>query len=404
MKRIVLNNGLKIIYERSFGSLTSFCIGFEAGANMEQGYSLGIAHALEHMVFKETINRNEKQINEEIDNIFGFSNAMTNFPYSIYYGTCKNNDFEIALEIYQDILLNPILSEEGFHEERKVILQELLEWGEDLDQHCEDNILYNSFNTKRIKNLIIGTEKSLKDMQISEIKRFYNEYYNPENCVISVVSPQDFQEVTALVKKHFESWHRKDDNIVGKNEIIQDSINSGIYMEDKEGFNGAKVKYIFDISGLNEEEIYALHIFNEYFGSGVSSVLYEEIRTLRSMAYEVYSEVKAEKGIGFFSIFISTSKEYYESVLKVVDDIIKNHINDNVNFNIEKSKKRFSLKKALEVERTIVLANRMATYEIMYGNSNRLFKEINGDYYIEEKFIKDVLKKVFNKGAVQVIK
>lgn len=404
MKKIVLNNGVKLIYEKSFGSLTSLCIGFEAGANMEQGYSLGVAHALEHMVFKKTINRNEKQINDVIDNIFGFSNAMTNFPYSIYYGTCKNDDFEKALEIYQDILRNPLLSEEGFQEERMVILQELSEWGEDLDQLCEDNLLYNSFNRKRIKNLIIGTEKSLKDMDISEIKRFYNEYYNPENCVISVVSSQDWQEVITLVKKYFNDWELKRDNIIRKNEIVREGINSGLYIEDKEGFNGVKVKYIFDISCLNEEEIYALHIFNEYFGSGVSSILYEEIRTLRSMAYEVYSEVKAEKGIELFSIFASTSKEHYEEVLKVVDDIIKEHINNDINFNIEKSKKRFSLKKALEVERTIVLANRMATYEIMYGNSNRLFKEIKGDYYIQKELIKNVLKKIFNNGAVQVIK
>lgn len=404
MKKITLSNGLKLIYEQSLGSLTSFCIGLEAGANSEEGYSLGIAHALEHMVFKGTLNRDEKQINDEIDNIFGFSNAMTNYPYCIYYGTCKNDDFERGLEIYSDILLNPLLSEEGFLEERKVILQELSEWGEDLDQHCEDKLLYNSFNKKRIKNLIIGTEKTLEDMHLCQLQNFYNEYYKPENCVISIVSSQGFQEVVEIVKKYFNPWQSKGKSIIHIPEIIRDPINPGIYEEDKEGFNGVKIKYIFDISNLREEEVYALKVFNEYFGSGVSSTLYEEIRTIRSMAYEVYSEVKAEKGIELFSIFISTSKGYYEKVLKVVEDIIDYHTEADFIINLEKSKKRFSLKKALEVERTIVLANRMATYEIMYGNCERLFREINGEYFINEDLIKEVLKKVFKNGAIQIIK
>ena len=156
----ILNNGIKLIYEFRTADITSFCIGFNAGALEEiDGFKLGIAHAVEHMVSKGTKTRNEKEINSLCDKIFGFENAMTNFPYVVYYGTSLSEDFKKGLELYSDIILNPVFPEVGFKEEMNIILEELKEWSDDIYQHCEDSLLYNAFSKKRIKNLIIGTEQ-----------------------------------------------------------------------------------------------------------------------------------------------------------------------------------------------------------------------------------------------------
>ena len=82
--KIVLKNGLTLIYQHKVGELTSFCIGFNAGALIENEGNYGVAHALEHMLFKATRTKSEFEINRLCDETFGFHNAMTNFPSAIY--------------------------------------------------------------------------------------------------------------------------------------------------------------------------------------------------------------------------------------------------------------------------------------------------------------------------------
>ena len=127
----VLENGLTLIYQKREGELTSFCIGFNAGALIETKENYGVAHALEHMLFKATKTKSEFEINRLCDETFGFHNAMTNFPYAIYYGTTLSKDFNKGLNIYSDIIINPTFPRDGFKEEIRIILEELKEWKDD---------------------------------------------------------------------------------------------------------------------------------------------------------------------------------------------------------------------------------------------------------------------------------
>lgn len=151
MNKYILSNGIRFIYDYRPGNITSFCIGFEAGALMEEGFKLGTAHAVEHVIFKGTKNRSEYEINKLFDEIFGFNNAMTNYPYCIYYGTTLSSDFERGIELYSDIILNPKFSNEGFEEEINIICEELKKWNDDIEQYCEDRLFYNSFKKEELK-------------------------------------------------------------------------------------------------------------------------------------------------------------------------------------------------------------------------------------------------------------
>lgn len=73
------------------------------------GEKLGVAHVTEHMVYKGTETRSEKQINTELSNIFGFQNAMTNYPYVVFYGTLLSEDLKKGLDLFSDILLQQYL-------------------------------------------------------------------------------------------------------------------------------------------------------------------------------------------------------------------------------------------------------------------------------------------------------
>ena len=171
MRKTTLKNGLRLIYEKRDAGIASFCIGLDAGALREEdGFLFGTAHALEHMLYKGTKSRSEEDINRLSDEIFGYSNAMTNYPYVIYYGTTLTVNFEKGLELYSDIILNPSLKEDGFSEEMKIIAEELREWADDLTQLCEDKLFKNCFESRRIREWIIGSQDTVAAIDLDELR------------------------------------------------------------------------------------------------------------------------------------------------------------------------------------------------------------------------------------------
>lgn len=417
MKKFILDNGLKIIYEAIPGNITSFTIGLEAGANVESEEELGIAHVVEHMVFKGTSHRDEKEINELCNELFGFHNAMTNFPYVVYYGTCLTEDFKKAFEVYSDIILHPKFPEDGFEEEIKVIKEELKEWSDDLSQHCEDLLFYNSFKERRIKNLIIGTEKSLDSFSREHLKTFYNKYYKPSNTVISVVTSLTFDEVLEEIKNHFSNWREaeKEESSINSEEVLNlcepklplyEEAEENTYYKNMLNINGAKIQFVFPIHQLKEEEVTLLRLFNERFGEGTNSILYEEIRTNQGLVYDINGKIKNEKGIKLYTITLATSKDNVEKAIKIIKNKIIN-IDDMMEmFNKEQIKKYIrsqKLKRTLALEKSIVLSMNLAVYELMYNNAEALLKEFDFTANATGEEILGVAKKVLNKLSIQII-
>ncbi len=409
-----LKNGLKVIYKYVPGNITSFCIGVDAGAIREKGFPLGTAHAVEHMVFKGTVNKNELEINQLCDELFGFQNAMTNYPYVVYYGSLLNEDFEKGLELFSDIVLKPTFPENGFKEEMDIIKQELNEWSEDLYQFCEDELLYNAFHQRRIKNLIIGTHESISKITLNELKEFYNKYYIPSNMVVTVVTGSSKDQAINIVEKCFNN-SKVQENISDLKSIKVDTLedkylyennNSGIFVKLKEGIGGAKIQYAYPIHNLSLKELGCLKVFNNYFGEGTSSILYDTIRTQNGLAYEIESTIKEENGIKLFKISMGTSEENIKKSLGLIDSSVEKIKQDTGVFNdqlIKKIIRSIELKRALRSEKSVQLAKDLACNEIMYGSNDIIYKmpEILSEVTSED--ISRVINKVLNFPTIQII-
>lgn len=374
----ILQNGVKLIYRKKQSGLTSISIGLDAGAAVET-QKLGLAHATEHMVFKGTKNRSEQEINRELTRIFAFHNAMTNYPYVIYYGTLLQEDLNKGLEIFSDIITNPTLKLEGFKEEMDVIRQELKEWDEDLEQYLEDRLYFNSFNN-RLKYPIIGRMEDLNIINLNDIKNFYKAYYSPQNTTIAIVSNLEFEQVKKAINKYFSDWTGKKVDISKEN---LGALSNEIYSEIKEGINTSKVEIIFSVKNLNQREIKAFRIFDEFFGAGVNSVLFELLRTKLGMVYDVTTKIFVEKHIKLYKIIFSTSKEKSEEAIisvKQVIDQIEDYADILDNEKIKELEKSIKLKQLFKEEKSIMLAKELSAYNVMFGNT-KIYEDMLDDIY-----------------------
>jgi predicted Zn-dependent peptidase len=170
--------------------------------------------------------------------------------------------------------------------------------------------------------------------------------------------------------------------------------------------NGAKIQYLFNIEELNEDEIKALTLFNAAFGEGTSSILFEEIRTKNGIAYDVGSFIKNEKGIKFFTINIGTSAENIKKALNITNCKIEEFKNIRGYFCKEKIKtlsKSIKLKRQLKLEKSIQLCKDLTTYELMYGDAEKVYKEVEGLENINEERIIKVINKTLNNPTIQVL-
>ncbi|MGL4739261.1 MAG: M16 family metallopeptidase [Sarcina sp.] len=403
MIKEVLNNGVRFVYKYREGVHTSFCIGLEAGANMESDENIGVAHALEHVLFKGTKQYGENYINRRLDELFAMNNAMTNFPYVIYYGVTATEDFQEGFELYSDIVLNPAFCEDGFDEEMSVIKEESRQWREDAEQLCENLLLESAIKTSRINRIIVGDEKHIDNITMKKIKDFYNRFYVSENMVVTIIGSLQYDEAKSIVENKFGSLIRRPLN---KPIIKERTFNQGIYKKFKLNNDSCKIQAIYDIESLSLKDITLLRIFNMLFGEGVSSILYDEIRTKKGLAYDVYSEVKWEKDISLYKVAINTSKENKNEVIKTLSDIdrsIEEVIERLSKEQFEKLLKRYKLKLSLEMERSIVLTNRSTIYEILFEDNNYIEDELNFELDVDIEYVRALIKKVFSKKAMMIL-
>ena len=402
MKNFTFDNGLKFIYKKSNSELSSICISLDAGA-AHDGDRLGIAHITEHMVYKGTETRSEKEINTELSSIFGFQNAMTNYPYVVFYGTLLSEDLKKGLDLFSDILLSPVFTEEGFNEELEIIKQELKEWDEDLEQFTEDKLYYNCMENRRIKYPIIGNKESLNSVTIDDAIDFFNDYYCANNATITIISNLEFEEVKDMVEEYFIDWRSEKLPEIEKSIIIP---KGGVFIDKKEEINSSKIQIIFPIDDLNQWEIKALRIFNQYFGEGVNSVLFDTLRTKNNLVYDVLTRVANEEYIKVYKITYSTAHENVEKSIEIIKELIKN-INKYKSIlqksDIEALIKSFRLKRLFANEQSVRLAMGIATYDTMFGDGMLYIDETENLDKIPIDYIIDTANKVLKNMTVQVI-
>ena len=393
METIQMNNKLRINYIHNQDNITSFSIGFEAGALNEDGFPLGIAHVLEHMLSKRTKNRDENKISRDIDKYFGFSNAMTNYPYVIYYGTMQPENLEDCMDIYSDIIKNPLFMEDELIEEIKIIKEELKEWKDDNNKFLEDEAFYNAFSRRRIKYPIIGTESSLDKINIETLHSFYNKFYSPSNCIITIYTNINKENTMKIIEKYFSDFNGEN-----KKQIIIDYENNkaGIFIKDDINLMGAKIKYLYSMSELDNEEIFAMKVFDYIFGRSGYGILYNLVRTKEALCYDINTEIKKEKGIRLYSINVNVSKKNIDKTIYLINKLIEQvKSKEYAEEEIKEAIHKIELFKIIRHEKSVLLCSDITTDLIMNIDNNI--------YDIDSNKIKSVISKVLRKETIQII-
>ena len=201
-KKTVFSNGLTLLTERTEGHRSlSLGVWVKVGTRHESTSEAGISHFLEHMLFKGTKKRSALQIAREIDQVGGEFNAFTAREHTCFHLLILDRDWELGIDILTDVLVNSQFKKDEFERERSVILQEIAMVDESPEELAHDLYYELIFGNHALGRPILGTKKSIKKLGRTDVVKFFERYYRPEEIVFSVAGDLSH----AQVKKKLET-------------------------------------------------------------------------------------------------------------------------------------------------------------------------------------------------------
>jgi predicted Zn-dependent peptidase len=226
MRKEVLDNGFEIYTETiDVAKTVTFSIYVKAGSYYESE-PFGVAHLLEHMVFKGTTNRSTQQISEDIERYGGYMNAETSFEHTRYFTTIPYENWEKGAEVICDISFNSTIPEKEFIMEKKVVQEELKMYSDDSSSHVSDMLLQSMFKSYPNRQTIGGTVESVGDITRENILNFRDLYYQPNNMFAVVSGNVSHEEVVDFLENMVPKPNNNGKRDMRKSKFNHDILNS----------------------------------------------------------------------------------------------------------------------------------------------------------------------------------
>jgi zinc protease len=199
-----IDNGLTVLHSpRADSPLVSVQAWVGVGAADELASEAGLAHVVEHMLFKGTHQYGVGELTATMERAGGELNAWTSFDHTVFHGVAARRDLDTAVRVIADTLIHPRFSEEDLENERKVILSELRHNDEDRDRAAFHALFRHAFMVHPYRRPIIGTAASVARFHTGQVADFHQRWYRAANTVLVVVGDCDRAEVRRAVIPHF---------------------------------------------------------------------------------------------------------------------------------------------------------------------------------------------------------
>ena len=320
-QKTVLPNGVRIITEE-IEHVRSAAIGLWVGAGSRdecEGYE-GISHFMEHMFFKGTEHRTARALAESLEAVGGQLNAFTTKEYTCYYAKVLDEDLDLAIDVLSDMFFHSLFDAKEIDKEKNVVIEEIKMYEDSPDELIHDIFSEQVWNEHPLGKPILGTEESINSLSREKIMLFLSEHYAPDNVVVAVAGKIKHEDIVAKLSAQFGTFQR------GGRRVLEEAP-TGKKVEYYQQKETEQMHIILGVPGLgqDDEDIYAMHIFNNILGGGLASRLFQEIREQRGLAYSVYSYHSTYVDSGLFAIYAGTSpkntQEVIECILKELKEI-----------------------------------------------------------------------------------
>ena len=315
-----LQNGIRVLHKPSPSNISHACIIINAGSRDEGQAKDGLAHFIEHLLFKQTDKRNTNQILNRLELVGADLNAYTTKEYTCVHASFLKPHLERSLDLFEDILFHSVFPEEEMNKEKEVILDEISSYQDQPDEAINDDFEDLLFEGHPLGRNILGTPESVKSFNKKDIQLFMKSNYRTDEIIIGIFGDYDFKTVIRISEKLYGKIPA---NLPAR---VREKV--GPYTPKKNIFS----KPINQAHCVIGNQSYSFHhkhrtafllLNNLLGGTGMSSRLNLEIREKYGIAYTIESNYTPMSDSGIFSIYFGTDSEKTEKAIKLLEKELK---------------------------------------------------------------------------------
>ena len=325
-----LSNGLRIVHLPQ-NSTVSYCgIIVNVGSRDEDENEHGMAHLIEHMLFKGTEKRKSSQIIERLENVGGEMNAYTTKEETVVYAAFLKKYTERAVELISDVILHSKFPNAELKKEVVIVMDEIQSYNDSPSELIFDDFEEMLFENNPMAHNILGTKKQLKSFSSDKLNSFFNSHYRTDEMVFFSIGNTKFEKLVALCEKYFVMSKATP---LTKTRITP-RIQPSLYKNIKRKTNQVHCLMGGEAYNFHHQDRLALYFLNNILGGpGMSSLLNLSVREKHGLAYTVESNYQAFTDTGWWAVYFGTdpeNAEKCENLIKIeLKKLCENKLSEN---------------------------------------------------------------------------
>jgi predicted Zn-dependent peptidase len=387
---IVLENGLRVIFDlRPNSDSFAACCMVNVGSLNDFSKKCGIAHFLEHFLFRSKLEDSNEYVEDRIYTHGGHLIGGTSPTFTTYFVSSHKMDAIKAIQYIGRTVCDLNINERLFREEKEVIIEEII--GNYPNTPNSDKLLLLGI-PKKYHRPTAGTDKSIKTIELKDLQAFYNLYYTPKNMVLSVVGNFDKEEITNSIKKYFTKLPKSRSKVF---KIIGFPCN-GPKIDTSHYMSGRFVIY-FVTRAFRNADLPVAKLLEEYF----DYFIHKKYRMKKEHLYYISCDLDYNYNVGCFEFYFKSNPEKTERILlEFLHDLkdIKHNLVDIKTLN--KIKARLIKKDMLGFENVLLAAKWYSCRELLTSkaNPNDFHDYLMAVKKIKREAIKDFCQRLFSEN------
>ena len=365
----VLNNGIQIIHQQNtFSKVGHVGVFINVGSRDEEKGEEGIAHYLEHVIFKGTKKRKAFHVLSRLDSVGGELNAYTTKEETCVYASFPIEYLSRSLELLSDIIFNSNFPKQELIKEKEVVIDEINSYKDSPSDLIFDEFDQQLFNGHSLGNDILGTISQVKKIQRSDVIKFVKKHYLPERMVISSVGNYTLKKLVNYLNKYFEdnsSLVQTQKRSVPNKVLAKDTI------VDKEIYQSHMVLGGRGFSASHPSKNSLLLVNNLFGGPAMNSRMNLSIREKYGLTYMLESNCTIYSDCGSFSVYFASDPKNTQKVERLINKELLKLCNVKLgNIQLSQAKKQVKGQLAISMENSLGVM-------LAHGKSKLLFNKVD---------------------------
>jgi predicted Zn-dependent peptidase len=386
-----LPSGLRVATD-TIATVETAAIGVwtNCGSRHETEAVNGVAHMVEHMLFKGTPRRSALAIAEEMEAVGGHMNAYTGRENTAYYARILKDDLPLAIDILADVLQNSLFAPDEIVRERQVILQEI---GQTLD--TPDDIVFDYFQEaafpgQAIGRPVLGTADTVSAMGHDDLRGYIGGHYTPSRLVLAASGAVDHDWLVDEAQRLFTTLP---DNAEPPTEAATYRGGEIRVESDLE-----QVHMVLGFAGIDmhDPDYYAAQILSTILGGGSSSRLFQEVREKRGLVYTIQSFLGDSAECGTFGIYAGTGADRLDELMPVLCDESVKATAGFTPAEILRGKAQLKASMLMGLESTYARAEMLALNLLTYDRPIPLAETLARIDAVDDQALARVAKRIFS--------